>query len=169
MPVAYTEIPEDEIVKALKDRGYGQELRRRFHRAFNKPTGRKFDSGGEVREFAFGLTAEQWGEICRYSRDAYDAANRAEHIGLGRQLPSEPSVVADYQQSPGITMEVAERLISNRVSSSVASAVEPINRAINDLAEMVRGLSATMPKKMGRPKGSKNKPKPGTAGEAPAS
>jgi hypothetical protein len=163
MGLVYKEVERELIVKELKARGYGEVGIRRYALAVNKPTGEFYESGSPKREFAWGITYDQLSAIQRYATDPADAANRCEQAGLGQEMQPIESVKQAAQPASGLSMEVAEKLIGNRVTNEVTKLIAPIHA---ELALMARRISDTLeviaamkPKKLGRPVGSKNKPK----------
>lgn len=162
MGLLYREIDRHEVVNALKQKGYGEYGTRRYALAFNKPTGERWQSGSEKREFAFGVTAEQLDLILKHSESVDEAARRIEAVGLGREQVGGESRV-EHVPGGGLSMEVVEKLIENRAASEVSRQMAPVHR---ELANLAKGLSTSLElianlssKKAGRPKGSKNKPK----------
>ena len=163
MALLYKEIERDEVVKVLRHRGYGEELRRPYGIALNRATGRRYQSGGEIRVFAGGVTRDQLSQILRVAEDPVDAANRIEAMALGkdiRQTEADPA-----PGSPGLSMEVVERLVTNRVAAEVTKVAEPLYRelgqvakSVSDLVELVAKLQpAKAEKKPRAPWGSKTK------------
>lgn len=182
MPVVYKEIDRQDVVNIHRAKGYGQHGDKRFAYAVNKATGRRFQSGSEERVFAWGVRQEQYDLIMRHAEDAEDAARRLEASGLGNEQFA-PTTTSAPMDRPSVSMEMVERLIENRVSAEVSRGTQPMFEAIHkmqtEVAELAKVISLAissiqqesvnkMPKKRGRPLGSKNKPKEPKPDEATA-
>lgn len=156
MGIVYNEIERQDVVNALKKKGYGEFGTRRYALALNKPTGERWQSGGEKRVFAGGVSQEQLTSILRHSEDAEQAANQIEAVILGQEtLPMEGPRAPNV---PTVSLELVEKIVSNRVASEVSKQLAGIYGEIQKLAQKVED-SIPKPKKVGRPLGSKNKPK----------
>lgn len=164
MGVVYREVELPDVVAILRKKGYGQVMSRQYGLALNRATGKKFQSGGDVRETVGGVGHDQLKQILRHADSAEQAAIHIENAILGNDMLPVDSVKA--QQAPGLSVEVVEKLITARVGNEVAKCLSPIMDQIismqRDMKESMNRLSsAPTPekKKIGRPKGSKNKVK----------
>lgn len=170
MPVVYKEIELHEVVKLLRQKGYGEDASRNYALRLNMATTERYKTSGAYKRVPIGgVTKAQLTQILRLSSDAEEAAAKVEAICLGKEmLPIEANGMPS--QEPGLDLVTAERLITNRVANEVQKHLEPVNAMQQQLVAMLGGLKdmiASLPqqsaapagKKRGRPKGSKNKPK----------
>lgn len=153
----------------MRSRGYGEAQVRGLAIAFNRPTGERWDSGGEKRVYVGGLRHEQWVKILRYSEDPVAAANATEAAILGKGgVPEAPEAT---MSQPSLTMEMVDRLVTNRVGSEVSRLMGPVHEQIVTLSKQLQialeAIAAPV-KRGGRPKGSKNKPKTPTEPTQPS-
>ncbi len=147
-----------EVVAILRRRGYGEVSNRKFGILLNKDTGKRFQSGGEIRETIGGLSHEQLRQILLHAETPEQAANAVEGAILGKDMLPVDSVKAQ-PAGTGMTSEVVERMVTNRVASEVAKIVAPIQQQMNEtLRDMKEVLNRVMsapapqqPKKRGRP------------------
>lgn len=162
MPVVYHEIELLEVLSALKRKGYGQVQSRRYGLALNKWTGKRYQSGGEIRETIGGISHEQLRHILRHAESAEQAATMIESAVLGEDLgiTERKALPEPSTMSP----EVIDRMVTNRVANEVAKCIAPVQEQMFAmLREMKEAMNrvqlAPQPKRLGRPPGSKNKPK----------
>lgn len=164
MGVVYREVELQDVKTLLRKKGYGEVMSRQYGLALNRATGKKFQSGGDVRETVGGIGHDQLRQILRHSDNAEQAAIHIENAILGNDMLPVDTVKA--QPTSGLSIEVVDRLITARVGNEVAKCLSPIMDQIlamqQDMKESMNRLSsAPTPekKKIGRPKGSKNKAK----------
>lgn len=142
----------------LKRRGYGEVSNRRYGLALNRATGRTYQSGGEIRETIGGLSHEQLRQILLHAETPEQAANAVENAILGKDMLPIDTVKAQMANS-GLTADVVERMVTNRVANEVAKIVAPIQQQMNDtlrdMKEVVNRMSMQppppQPKRRGRP------------------
>jgi len=173
MPILFQEVDLDQVKEILYRRGYGPASSSTYALCFNKPTGKVFSDGTPQRMPLPGLTETQLKHILQYSENVEDAANRIERIMLGQDMMAVDNVkVNGYPQvsAPSLSLDEIQRLVTNRVECEVSKIVgeamkawEPtiaaIKRELIELRRDVEEGKERLPKKMGRPVGSKNKPK----------
>lgn len=170
MPVVYRELELDQVLAVLYGRGYGPAFSSGYALTLNKPTGKRFSDGSAERMPLPGLSEQQLQNVLRFADDVADAANRIEKIMLGQDMmPVDNAKVNAQVQQPGLTLAEIERLLTNRVTNEVTKHTDELLKTVSSwMAEVkkelltlfrdVAKLKEARPK-MGRPLGSKNKPK----------
>lgn len=184
MALVYQEVGLPEVLRELSRRGYGLNQNRAYAVQLTiKSKERKRRDGRPEIILLIGISAEDLMNIRRRHDNPISAADEIEAISLGhQQSANQPATAAPAPVTvdPGFIAKIAE----NRASSEIAELRSVVTREIEDmrrLREEMTGIlqvlrgdfapkppepvepapapKAVVPKKRGRPKGSKNKKK----------
>jgi len=167
MPIQYTALDLTDVLQELRNRGYFFVKDSRYEVKLSRPDPNpehRFKHTGQPRMIQLGgTTLHQTREILQQSRNPRDAADQIEAIATGKAIaPRDPN----DERAFGIDAATMEAVITNRVANEVARISDAAQRKQalleREMAELKAKLSmaaATEPKKRGRPKGSKNRPK----------
>lgn len=138
MPVQLTTIETSDIIADLRRRGYGIDSCHgfAFRLAVRSQTVKRKSDGLGLFEPIGGVTVRQLRQIATTSRDVKHAADRIESLAKGITQTVEET---DETRS-GPSMASVLHVVDSRIDEKL----EPVNDALGQLLDIVKGLSARM-------------------------
>jgi len=138
MPVQLTTIETSDIIADLRRRGYGIDSCHgfAFRLAVRSQTVKRKSDGLGLFEPIGGVTVRQLRQIATTSRDVKHAADRIESLAKGITQTVEET--DDTRSGPSMAS------VLHVVDSRIDQKLEPVNDALGQLLDIVKGLSARM-------------------------
>lgn len=164
MPVHYSLIDIVDVQKVLRARGWAFQQERGIGLRLTKPDpnpANVYKTTGKRKRVAMAaVSREHLLEILAKSHTIEEAVEQIEAISTGAQL--QPSF--GRAGGAGVSTEVVEKLLTQRVQNAVSQHTEQMDRVVADQAAQIEQLQAQLKQAQqkrgpGRPKGSKNKAK----------